>query len=145
MPRIGRPDVSRAGDMMEIQQMIARYSYTFDRGEAQAWAEVFTPDGVWEMSPEPGAAPTIRLEGRAELMGFCTKRFSDRRPGLTYAHHQSGIHFISWDADAARAEVMLILTILLNGAPSISRTGVYHDEWKLTAEGWRLKHRLLTN
>lgn len=145
MPATLHPDVSRVGDMIEIQQMIARYSYTFDRGEARAWAEVFTPDGLWEMAPERGADPSIRLHGHGELMAFCTKRFSDRRPGLTYAHHQSGVHFTSWRADVAQAEVMLILTIVLDGAPSISRTGVYHDEWNRTAEGWRLKHRLLTN
>jgi len=144
MPATLPPDVSRVSDMIEIQQMIARYSYTFDRGDAQAWAEVFTLDGLWEMSPEVGAAPSIRLAGRAELMAFCTKRFSDRRAGLSYAHHQSGIHFSSWQADVVRAEVMLILTVVLDGAPSIGRTGVYHDEWRRTAEGWRLQHRLLT-
>jgi hypothetical protein len=140
------PDATRISDMVEIQQLIARYSYTFDRGDAEGWADIFTPAGVWEMSSAVGAQPSIRLDGRADLVAFCTKRFSDRPPGLTYAHHQSGIHFTAFGADLARAEVMLILTISREGGPpSIARTGVYHDEWTRTAEGWRLKHRLLTN
>jgi ketosteroid isomerase-like protein len=138
-------DMSQVSDIIEIQQMIARYAYTFDRGDAAGWADVFTPEGVWEMAPEPGAEPSIRLAGRDELMAFCTQRFSDRRPGLTYAHHQSGVHFTSFAADMARAEVMLILTISTPDAPpSIFRTGVYHDAWRRTGQGWRLQHRLLT-
>lgn len=131
-------------DMQAIQQQVARYSYTFDSGDAEGWAEVFTEDGLWEFYAAGATTPATRLEGRDALRGFCQQRFSERREGVTSYHHQSGVIFDELTADSARVRTMLILTIQLpSEAPRLYLTGVYEDEWVKTPQGWRIKYRVL--
>lgn len=132
-------------DMLAIQQEIARYSYTFDSGDAEGWAGIFTENGVWEFYPAGAAEPATRLEGHAALREFCTERFEQRRDGLTYYHHQSGVIFDELGVESARTRSMLMLTVQRPGeAPRVYQTGVYQDHWVMTADGWRIKYRRLT-
>ena len=39
----GTPD-----DFMQISQLFSRYNYTIDNGDGVAWANNFTPDGVFQ-------------------------------------------------------------------------------------------------
>ena len=48
-------------DKLAIQQAIANYSYTFDSGDAEGWANIFTEDGVWEFFAGGVPTPTTRL------------------------------------------------------------------------------------
>ena len=131
-------------DMLAIRQEIARYSYTFDSGDAEGWASLFTEDGLWESYPAGATEPGTRLEGRAAMRSFCAKRFSERRGGLTSAHHQSGIIFDDLTADTAKVRAMMLLTIQTPGESArVYMTGVYEDVWVKTPEGWRIKHRVL--
>ena len=134
----------RAEDMLAIQQQIARYSYTFDSGDADGWAKVFTPDGLWEFYATGAKQPDTRLDGYAALRDFCARRFSERRGGTTSYHHQSGIIFDELTADSARVRAMLIITVQVPGEqPRLYMTGVYEDQWVKTPEGWRIKYRVL--
>jgi hypothetical protein len=131
-------------DMLAIQQEIARYSYTFDSGNAEGWANLFTEDGLWEFYAAGATEPSTRLEGRAAMRDFCTQRFSGRRGGVTSYHHQSGVIFDSLTADTARVRAMLVLTIQMPDEPArVYLTGVYQDDWVKTSEGWKIKYRVL--
>ena len=132
-------------DVLAIQQQVARYSYTFDSGDADGWAKVFTPDGLWEFYATGASQPATRLDGYAALRDFCALRFSERRGGATSYHHQSGIVFDELTADSARVRAMVIITVHVPGEqqPRLYMTGVYEDRWVKTAEGWRIKHRVL--
>lgn len=123
----------RSEDMLAIQQQIARYSYTFDSGDADGWAKVFTTDGLWEFYATGATKPTTRLEGYAALQNFCAQRFSERRGGVTSYHHQSGIMFDELTANSAVVRAMLIITIQVPGEQAqMYMTGVYHDKWVKT-------------
>lgn len=131
-------------DMLAIQQGIARYSYTFDSGDAEGWANIFTEDGLWEFYAQGAAQPSVRLEGHAALRDFCSQRFSERRDDITSYHHQSGIIFDEVNPDTARVRVMLIITVQVPGEqPQLYMTGIYHDQWVKTTDGWRIKYRAL--
>ena len=133
-------------DMMAVEQVIARYAYTFDQGEADAWAALFCEDGVWELVDQLGGEPRRRLVGRAELAAFCTHQFTSRAPGVSSCHHQSSVLFDELTDSSARTRTLLILTVKTAGeAPQVRMTGVYHDSWVRTDAGWRLKLRVLTS
>jgi len=131
-------------DMLAIQQEIARYSYTFDSGDTVGWANIFTEDGLWEFYASDTAQPSVRLEGHASLRNFCSQRFSERRDGITSYHHQSGIIFDELTSNRARVRVMLIITIQVpDEQPLLYITGIYHDQWVKTTDGWKIKYRVL--
>jgi uncharacterized protein (TIGR02246 family) len=130
--------------MLAIQQAIARYSHTFDAGDADGWAAIFTKDAVWESYTADETTPSNRLAGHEELREFAAMRFREKAPGLVYYHHQSGILFDELTADTARTRVMVIITIQQNSdPPRIIFTGVYTDLWRKTTDGWLLAHRVL--
>ena len=131
-------------DMLAIQQVIARYSHTFDAGDADGWANVFTEDAVWESYEADSTTLTNRLRGHDELREFAAMRFREKPAGLVYYHHQSGILFDELTADTAKTRVMVIITIHKSpDPPRIIFTGVYTDVWKKTSKGWLLAHRVL--
>ena len=125
-------------DQLAIQQAIAEYSYTFDSGDAKGWAELFTEDAVWEYFASGEIQASIRLQGRDELRKFALDRNQQRPEGVRSYHHQTGMAFDELTSDSARTRVMLILTV--QGADEssarIPTTGVYHDRWTKTREGW---------
>lgn len=132
-------------DAFLIQQAVARYSHTFDAGDVDGWADVFTEDGIWEFYAAGAVTPSTRLVGRAALREFAEKRYSGRPKGLTSYHHQSGILFDELTADTARTRVMVIITTHAIGEPTgrIYMTGVYTDLWRKTSRGWKMAHRVL--
>ena len=131
-------------DMLAIQQAIARYSHTFDAGDADGWAGVFTEDAVWEFYAAGETTPSNHLTGHKELREFAAMRFREKAPGLVYYHHQSGILFDELTADTAKTRVMVILTIHKSPSPpEVVFTGIYTDAWKKTSKGWLLAHRVL--
>ena len=130
-------------DVLAIQQMIALYSYTFDSRDAAGWADLFTEDAVWESVRSGAATPSTRLEGRAELIQFAEQRYRDTE-GVRFYHHQSGVVFDSMTADTAQTRAMLIITAQKGSEPlRVTLTGVYHDRWLKTPQGWRFAHRVL--
>ena len=56
----GGPYQGTPADFMEISQLFARYDYGIDNGDGAAWAENFTPDGVFQ-------DPSICAVGREKL------------------------------------------------------------------------------
>jgi len=131
-------------DMLAIQQQVARYSYTFDSGDAEGWASVFTEDGLWEFYTSGATTPATKLEGHTQLRDFCAQRFGERQGGVTSYHHQSGLIIDELTADSARGRTMVIITIQIpEEAPRLYLTGVYEDQWVKTPQGWRIKYRVL--
>ena len=132
-------------DQLAIQQAIAAYSYTFDSGDAKGWADLFSEDAVWEFFASGEMQPSVRLEGRDELRKFAEDRNRQRPEGVRSYHHQSCTAFEELTADSARTRVMLILTVQAaqESSARVLTTGVYHDQWRKTPQGWRLAHRAL--
>lgn len=130
--------------MLAIQQEIAKYSHTFDSGDADGWAKLFIEDGVWESFQVGATESATKLDGHDALRAFCEQRHSERRDGVTFYHHQSGTVFDELSTDAAETRTMVSITVQKSGEPaSVFFTGVYRDEWVKMPEGWRIKHRVL--
>ncbi len=59
-------------DRLALLDLEASYAVAWDFGRAQAWAEVFTGDGSFEMLATANT-PHLRVCGHAELRGFCVR------------------------------------------------------------------------
>jgi hypothetical protein len=134
-----------SNDILAIQQQIAGLSYTFDSGDAEGFAKIFTIDGLWEYYPTGATQPALRLEGNDALRDYCLNRVSERsKSGIISYHHQSGIFFDELTTDSAKVRTMLIITTHAPGKnPQIFMTGTYEDLWVKTPDGWRIKNRVL--
>jgi ketosteroid isomerase-like protein len=132
-------------DKLAIQEVIAQYSYTYDAQDVEGFAALFTEDAVWERFAAGATHPEIRLESRAAIRTWAAQRLHERRGRFTSRHYQSGLLFDTLTAESARTRTMVLVTHqgITEAAPRPTASGVYHDQWRKTPEGWRLAHRIL--
>ncbi len=126
-------------DKLAIQEMIARYSYAYDGKDPEAFAQLFVEDGIFEVIVPGESGPTIRLSSRAAIREWAAQRHQLHAASQS-RHCQFGVLFDELTAEAASARTMLLLTRqgAPDAAPILHLTGVYHDKWRKTREGWRL-------
>lgn len=131
-----------ADDKLLIQDVIARYSYSYDGGDADAFAQLFVEDAIFEVIVPTQARPVVRVFSRAAIREWAAQRY-ELTAGTQARHHQSGLLFDELTTDTARTRTMLLLTRqgAPDAAPALQLTGVYYDTWRRTSEGWRLVHR----
>ena len=117
-----------ADDYVEIQQLYAQYAHTLDHlGDAEGWADTFTPDGVFANS-----------KGRDELVKFAEGFYG--RGGS--ARHWNSQVLITPTADGADGSCYLLLVDTSSQPASITVSGIYNDKIVKTSSGWRFKERV---
>ena len=125
-------------DTLAVLQLEGAYSPAWDSGDADAWAALFTVDGVFELA-QVGAVPGTTVRGRDALRQFC----------VDFTATTSGIHLLNTpsivlDGDEATARVHFEFR---SGASSHTETrhahvaGHYTVQYRRTPEGWRIAHR----
>lgn len=123
-------------DRTRIRELTARYNRCYDEGDAAAFAQLFTEDGV--MDVEGG----FHVEGRDGLTEMC-----GRMPwGIM---HVTVDPIIEVDGDAATQWVTLLVLRRAGAegsdgpapASTLTSTGRYTDELVRTEAGWRFKRR----
>ena len=132
-------------DRLAILDAIARYSHTFDNREVDAFAQLFTEDGVFDMFSATATEPELVMPSRAAIHEWVTTWYRDLDPAIQSRHHQSGTMFKELTPESARTSTMLLTTAQHPGeaSPRVKMTGVYHDHWRKTTYGWRIAHRTL--
>ena len=132
-------------DKRAIQEVIAQYSYTYDAQDAEGFAALFTEDAVWELFAAGATQAAIRLESRAAIQAWAMRRLHERSGRFTSRHYQSSTVFETLTAGLARTRTMVLVTHqdVTEAVPRLTASGVYHDQWRKTPEGWRLVHRRL--
>jgi ketosteroid isomerase-like protein len=130
-------------EKLAIHEMIARYSYTYDSKDADGFAQLFVEDGVFEIFVAGKSNPLIRLQSRQAIREWAARRLHERHGRFTSRHYQSGTLFDELSSDSARTRTMVLVTHqgVTEAAPRPTESGVYHDRWRKTPEGWRLVHR----
>jgi hypothetical protein len=132
-------------DKVAIQEVIAQYSYAYDAQDAEGFAALFTEDALWELFAAGATHPAIRLESRAAIHAWAVQRLHDRRGRFISRHYQSSTVFETLTAESAGTRTMVLVTHqdLTEAVARLTASGVYHDQWRKTPEGWRLVHRRL--
>lgn len=116
-------------DVIEIQQLYARYNTAIDTGDGEAFAECFVPDGVFN----PGHA---LLEGSESIAAFAV----DTHKNMPAMRHNATNLVVDGDADAATGSAFLI-GYLAGAEYKVIVTGRYRDQLARTSDGWRFTER----
>lgn len=133
-------------DYIDIQQLVARYPYTFDGGlgKGAAYADLFTADGVF--INQDG-----RHEGRAELERMGGARRA-RETTLNVAHYITNHVIEPLPGGGATGKQYLVVLSVGEEGPvhgprpsSIRLGGQYRDVYQKTPQGWRFKSRQYIN
>jgi uncharacterized protein (TIGR02246 family) len=127
-------DVRWLLDRAQIRELTARYNRCFDDGDPDAFASLFTEDGVMEVEG------TFRVDGRAGLAEMVT------RTGYGVVHVTVDAT-VEVDGDTAVQDVKLL--VLARPGPDaapgttskLTNSGRYHDTLVRTPEGWRFRQR----
>ncbi|MGH3634961.1 MAG: nuclear transport factor 2 family protein [Mycobacterium sp.] len=116
---------ARTDDLVEIQQLLARYAVTITQEDIDGLINVFTPDGTYS--------------------AFGDTYSLDRFPGLVEAAPKglflTGIPVIELAGDSATGTQPLCF---IDHATHDMRIGYYNDTYQRTPNGWRLKTRAMT-
>lgn len=125
------------GQRAEIHELYARYAHSFDAGDGEGYAAVFTDDGVFSL----GAERDVR--GAVELAAFVGER-GDATPGIT--HHTTNI-LLDETADGVRGAAYVIVLRTSPGEPLRFRNmGRYDDDIVRQPDGtWRFRRRVFTS
>ena len=139
-------------DRLAILEQIGRYSYAWDGRDTDAYAALFTADGVFEVFAG-GEQPVIHNAGRDAIHAWARAIHTGedpgrrpRQPGEQSRHNQSSTVFAELGPDSRPDPHDAALDGAGSrrpGAPAPSTTGVYNDDWRRTPEGWRLARRSL--
>jgi uncharacterized protein (TIGR02246 family) len=114
-------------DLVEIQQLYAKYNWALDSGDSQGYAATFTQDGVFNNNA-----------GHDAIV-----KFADTFHAGIGAHvkHWNTNLMITPSATGANGQVYLVLVDYATKPPSIFTSATYADELVKTAQGWRFKKR----
>jgi len=112
-------------DVIEIEQLLARYAVGMTQDDVEAVMEVFTPDGTYS-----AFGSTYRLVDFPALVAAAPK-------GL----YLTGTPLLELDGDAGTGRQPLCFVIQTTHD---MRIGYYTDTYRRTADGWRLGTRSMT-
>ena len=117
--------MSRNDDLLDIQQLLARYAVTITQGDIDGLVQVFTPDGTYSAFGD-----TYTLDIFPELVAAAPK-------GLFL----TGTPVLDVDGDTATGTQPLCF---VEHSTHDMRIGYYTDTYLRTDAGWRLRTRKMT-
>lgn len=118
---------TRTEDLVEIQQLLAKYAVTITQGDVEGLVEVFTPDGTYSAFGD-----TYTLARFPELVAAAPK-------GL----FMTGTSLVDLAEGANEATGTQPLCFIEHSKHDM-RIGYYNDSYVRTENGWRLKTRAMT-
>jgi ketosteroid isomerase-like protein len=121
-------------DIIEIEQLYAKYNHALDSGDADAWAGCYVADGVFTTNVQGSFAGAEKLKGFAKSWTA-----SD---GGARRHLVSNL-IITGSGAGADGKVYLELLNLRAKPTAVAATGIYTDTLVKTKDGWRFKTRTL--
>ncbi|MFA5883257.1 MAG: nuclear transport factor 2 family protein [Acidimicrobiia bacterium] len=128
MPDDPQPSEAQSGriaDLVEIDQLCARYMVYTSQNVPDRWLDVFTPD--------------------AEYNAFGTPYSLDRFPALLAAAPRGqfigNMSVVELDGDRATGQQHFVF---IDQATHAMRLGWYNDQYVRSADGWRIRRRSTT-
>lgn len=129
-------------DLIEIDDLLGRYSFGGDDGQPEDYADVFSAAGAFVGRVGRGGGEP--LVGRAAILAFARAAHARAGRGTAFQtrHHQASPVVLTYDGDTARTRTYLLVTVAQNGASTEPRlTSTYEDRLERTPSGWRIAER----
>ena len=131
--------VLSAADRVEIHEVLARYAWSLDTGDADGFVACFAPDAelVWDAFEQPGC-----WRGHAALRRFIDW-FRARPESAGRQHHVSNL-VVEATADGARARAHVLVALACGDGPHrLHVMGHYEDALVREAQAWKLSRRVI--
>ncbi|MCU1617916.1 MAG: hypothetical protein JWO98_5456 [Frankiales bacterium] len=119
-----------------IVRLMALYCHAIDWGDADLWADCFTPDGEYH-GIRPGGTDNV-VKGREALVAYAAKHDS---PPVHYPKHMVWAPVVEVDGDQARAIATFAVLNDHGAGPVMDVYGSYEDHLVRVATGWRFQKR----
>ena len=129
-------------DRIEIQDLISRYSHTWDSKDPKGWSDLFVKYGVW--TNYFAGKKNKSLGSGEELLAFAQElqgSFRDR--GIVTRHHQTNTLLKKKEDGTIEGETVfsVIWQHHDDPLPKLMHSGVYRDVYVKTDEGWKFRVR----
>lgn len=118
---------TRTEDLVEIQQLLAKYAVTITQGDIDGLVEVFTPDGTYSAFGE-----TYTLNRFPVLV--------DAAPKGLFMTGTALVDLVEGADDATGTQPLCFV----EHSTHDMRIGYYNDTYVRTDDGWRLRTRAMT-
>ena len=124
-------------DVVEINQLLARYAVTISQGDIPGLVAVFTPDGTYSAFGDT----------------YALSEFPDLVAAAPRGLFMTGTALVSFDASGSSASGSSASGSSASGTQPLCfidqathdlRIGYYDDTYLRTADGWRLRTRAMT-
>jgi hypothetical protein len=119
---------TRTDDLVEIQQLLARYAVTITQADVEGLVSVFTPDGTYSAF---GSTYTLA-------------RFPDLVAAAPKGLFMTGTALVEFDPQDQAAAIGTQPLCFIEQSQHDMRIGYYRDTYVRTDAGWRLKTRAMT-
>jgi len=116
-----------AQDLVDIQQLYAKYNWTLDAGDAEGYASTFTSDGVFNNNV-----------GHDAIVKFAETFHGGM--GARVRHWNTNLMILP-TPEGAHGQVYLVLVDFTTKPATIATSASYSDDLVKTAQGWRFKKR----
>jgi uncharacterized protein (TIGR02246 family) len=132
-----------ADETEAIRQLLSRYNFAIDLGDAEAWAACFTPDGSFECIGVPEDSPMGgRHEGSEALLAYARRHYATAKG---HARHWNWNLDIDIDGDQATMRCYLLaLSVGRNRLPQMGGAGIYRDKLRRVDGQWLFTERHVT-
>jgi hypothetical protein len=126
-------------DHFAIRELYALYAHRMDAGDAEGWADLFTPDGSWERVDEPGGPAVFSVVGHDALTTFARDDYAGRGSGT--ARHWMGNIVLEGEPPQVRGRTYGFLLQLVGTEIRFVAHGDFEDDLVKTADGWQFARR----
>jgi len=117
--------MSTNDDLLELQQLLARYAVRMTQNDVEGVVSVFTPDGTYSAFGD----------------AFPLDQFPDLVAAAPKGLFMTGMPLIEIDGDTGTGTQPLCF---VHDATHDMRIGYYNDTYARTEAGWRIKTRKMT-
>jgi len=121
-------------DRGQIIELTARYCWHIAHGEGEAAANLFTDDGVLDMTD----ADSKPVSGREAILKFYSASVREPEVALPFIHN----HIIELSGDDARGTCAIEARFSRNGE-SVTAAGYYEDKYRREGGRWLFAERKL--
>ena len=129
-------------DRIAIDDLISRYSHTWDSKDARGWSDLFVKDGVW--ANYFAGKKDKSLGSGDERLAFAEKlQGSFRERGIVTRHHQTNTLLKKKEDGTIEGETVFSVIWQHHDEPlpKLMHSGVYRDIYVKTDQGWKFRVR----
>jgi len=116
-------------EKLAIHDLLARYAHAIDDLDPEAWAQCFTPDGVFQVGSRA-------MRGQAALREYGKVHVREIR-----CRHLTGNFLYDVNGNEATGRASVLATVATPGGYKIFAQGRYVDRLVKQAGQWRIAHR----